>query len=297
MDGLSILLAALLLAALTALAVVLWRQERLKHRLLKELQAFVEQPEAAPPINLSEGSFALLDQAVKRIAESYLLERQRGREQAEQTADLLLKLSHQLKTPLSSLKLFNEMHPGPYAEEQQQLIDRMEHLLSSLLKLEKLRLGGYPLRFELCPVQEPLLAAWQRLKARWPGVRFQLTGQGSLRCDRGWLEEAFLNLFKNACEHMPDGGELQASVAEDEHSLWVTISDSGGGMPEEELPRLFERFFISPGRKGGGGAGIGLSIVKEIVQAHHGSITARNAEGGLQFQLVFPLLQQHLTKS
>lgn len=297
MDALSLVLLLLLAAALLSIFLLLWRQRRERRRLLSELQAFLEHPEAAPPLNLREGSFALVDNAVKRIAEGYLLERQRGREQAEQTADLLLKLSHQLKTPLSSLKLFNEMSPGPYAKEQQQLVDRMEHLLSSLLKLEKLRLGGYPLRFEDCRMQEPLRAAWQRLRLRFPAVRFELQGEGGMRGDRGWLEEAFLNLFKNACEHMPEGGLLNARIQQDEHSLWVSIADSGGGLPEEELPRLFERFFISPGRKGEGGAGIGLSIVREIVQAHHGSITAENVEGGLRFRIVFPLLQHHLTKS
>ena len=101
--------------------------------------------------------------------------------------------------------------------------------------------------------------------------------------------------MKNACEHTGPRGHITLRLDETPGEIQLTLSDDGGGVDPQALPRLFERFYH--GSHPGHGAGIGLAIVKEIVRRHHGSIQAQNIPGGLEFVLFFPKLDQCLTKS
>jgi signal transduction histidine kinase len=290
-----ILLAIALLVVLLLLRA--YRRKKNAVRLLDELQAFLADPDKPLSLNLAEGDFALVENAVKEVTVRWLDARRLRAEEAERTNEALMWLSHQLRTPLSSLRLFCEMSPGPYAAEQLQLIDRMEHLLAELLRLEKFKAGGYAMHFEICRVEEPLLAAWESLRHAWPDVALAVDGSAVFRMDRGWMEEAFSNLLKNACQHMPDAeGAIHAHIRQGEAAVQVVISDTAGGVPEDELPRLFTRFFVSTAA-GKGGAGIGMSIVREVVLRHHGTLSARNGVRGLEVDMVFPRIPGNLAIS
>lgn len=282
---------------IAALALYLLRTERDKRRLLSDLQNLLAHPEEAPGFSLKEGSFALMENALKELVARLQQERLLRAREAQETSDSLMHLSHQLKTPLSALKMYEELAPGPYSDKQQQLILRMEHLVDMVLRLEKLRSGGYVMRFEQTVLDVPLSAAWARLKPLWPRVSLKTKGSAAARLDADWMEEAFLNLLKNACEHMPQGGQIQVELAETEEAVHIRMADSGGGVPQEALPRLFDRFFVSPGRKGGGGAGVGLSMVRQVVWAHHGEIAVHNTGSGLLFVITFPKRAGFLTRS
>ncbi len=290
-----LLAAALLLSAV--LAWRLWLERREKQRLFKELQALLANPDEAYDINLREGSFALLENTLKELVSRLRLERLLRRQDARDTADSLMHLSHQLKTPLSALKMHEELAPGPYSDRQQLLIGRMEHLLNMVLRLEKLRAGGYVMTFDLCDLAQPLNAARGRLQSLFPQVGLSAKGAAQARADRDWLEEAFLNLLKNACEHMPDGGHITVRFEQTEDAVHISLQDTGGGVANEDLPRLFDRFYTSASRQGGGGAGIGLSMVREIIRAHHGDITVQNAADGLRFDITLPRIERNLTRT
>lgn len=296
MDAIS-WLAAALAAAVAALLLILRRQRRQKLRLLNTLQALLADPDKPVDISLEEGSFALLHNTLLQLVERLRRERLLRRQDTRDTADTLMRMSHQLKTPLSALKLYEELAPGPYSAQQRQLLERMEHLLSMLLKLEKLRAGGYPMRFEDCELMQPLKAAWGRVQPLWPETNLEVYGGARLRADRDWLEEAFMNLFKNACEHMPGGGRITVRLSGTEEAAHIALEDTGGGASPDDLPRLFERFFTGPSRAGGGGAGVGLSMVREIIRAHHGDISAQNVPGGLRFDITLPRMERHLTRT
>lgn len=288
------------LLALGAVACVMgwmqWRHVRSSRRLQQELQALLADDQRPLAASLAEGSFALLENTLKDLVLALRRARALRAEDAQQTSDMLMRLSHQLKTPLSGLKMYEEMAPGPYSGKQRQLLERMEHLLDMLLKLEKLRAGGYRMRFAACDVSQPLKAAWARLKPLWPGVTLHIVGSGTARMDRDWMEEAFLNLLNNACEQMPEGGEISVQISSTSSALHLLLMDTAGGVAQDDLPRLFDRFYTSPGRKSGG-AGIGLSMVREIMRAHHGEITAQRTEHGLCFSVVLPHLSNDLTVS
>lgn len=154
---------------------------------------------------------------------------------------------------------------------------------------------GYAFHFESHDLLELVGSCWQPLAKLYPEKTLTLTGTAALRCDEIWMGEAITNLLKNACEHTLPSGHIRISIEETAGEVAICLSDDGGGVSAEELPRLFERFYH--GSHPGHGAGIGLAIVKEVVLRHHGSITAENIPGGLQFTLFFPKLDSCLAKS
>jgi signal transduction histidine kinase len=118
-------------------------------------------------------------------------------------------------------------------------------------------------------------------------IRFELkvSAQLSLRADREMLRRAVLNLVLNALDVMPHGGTLSVSATATAAGTELQIADSGPGLPEEILPRVFEPFFTTKQ----GGTGLGLAIVARIAEAHHGTVTAANGNGGgAVFTLRFP---------
>ena len=216
-------------------------------------------------------------------------------EEKNNTKSLVTDISHQLKTPLASLQLFVELDQGAHLEQEQVQLERMQALISGLLRLERLCADGYAFHFESHDLLELVGSCWQPLAKLYPEKTLTLTGTAALRCDEIWMGEAITNLLKNACEHTLPSGHIRISIEETAGEVAICLSDDGGGVSAEELPRLFERFYH--GSHPGHGAGIGLAIVKEVVLRHHGSIAAENIPGGLQFTLFFPKLDSCLAKS
>ena len=234
--------------------------------------------------------------SLQPLVENALLHaREQTRLEARRSENLLTDISHQLKTPLASLQLFVELDQGAHLEQEQVQLERMQALISGLLRLERLCADGYAFHFESHDLLELVGSCWQPLAKLYPEKTLTLTGTAALRCDEIWMGEALTNLLKNACEHTLPSGHIRISIEETAGEVAICLSDDGGGVSAEELPRLFERFYH--GSHPGHGAGIGLAIVKEVVLRHHGSITAENIPGGLQFTLFFPKLDNCLAKS
>jgi two-component system, OmpR family, sensor histidine kinase BaeS len=102
------------------------------------------------------------------------------------------------------------------------------------------------------------------------------------------LEQALQNLAANALRHTPDGGEVSLSAARAADRVRITVRDTGPGIPDEHLPLIFDRFYkADAARRASGGSGLGLSIVKTIVEGHGGTIAARN-DGGAVFEIALP---------
>ena len=137
---------------------------------------------------------------------------------------------------------------------------------------------------------------WQSLQAIWPNKKLIIEGSAHIRCDENWLGEAFLNLLKNACEHTSDEGVIRVQLERTEAAFFCVIEDNGGGVSPDELPKLFQRFYRAQ-HQNKNGAGIGLAIVKEIIQRHHGNIVAENGKHGLKMTISMPMLDRNLTNS
>ena len=241
------------------------------------------------PLSLKEDRIARVENAAAEMQNRIEVAEERYRLEAGRTSNLTADISHQLKTPLASLRLFCEMDSSPHCEQQISQIERMETLISSLLRLEKLCADGYEFIFESCDIHRLIELAWQQLQPLWPDRTLVLDGEATIRCDEKWLSEAFRNLMKNACEHTTEDGMIFITLEQTDRTLHCTVEDDGGGAKPKDLPHLFERFYRAEGQSPQG-AGLGLAIVKEIIFRHHGHITAENGARGLKFTISLPLM-------
>lgn len=221
-----------------------------------------------------------------------LAERRRSNAENEskRNTEFISDISHQLKTPLAGLRLYCEMDeaesPTPHTKKELQLIEKMESLIYRLLRLEKLRADAYVLDFQVHELGGIVNEVLSALRPIFPEKQFCVTGSAKLRCDKAWLSEAISNVLKNAAEHTPPAGRVCVTIEGGEKSTVLSVTDNGGGVPPEELGKLFTRFHKTANALPNS-AGIGLAITKAIVEKHHGTVTAENRDGGLCITMCF----------
>jgi signal transduction histidine kinase len=222
----------------------------------------------------------------------------------EMKSSVVATVSHELKTPLTGLRmalhlLLNE-RTGPLNAQQEELAlgarqdaERLHRILIELLDLGRLEQGRAALDLQAQPVRPLLeeLAAQQAPAFASKGVRLQWEqAQPELQvlADSGRLKHVFSNLLDNALRFTPQGGLVTLRAEASGSGVRFSVSDTGPGIDEADLPRVFEKFYRAPGQ-GGGGVGLGLAIVKEIVEAHGGRIAARSRPGvGAAFDVDLP---------
>ena len=239
-----------------------------------------------------------------RMAEE-LSSRTRALEAADTTRrQLLADVSHELMTPLTAMRGYLETLSmteldidAPTRERYLQIVSeethRLEHIVGDLLDLARLEGGGSTMRQERVDVAALFdrVAARHENELRQRNVRLNFhVGAAAEHVigDPDRLEQALQNLAANALRHTPDGGQITLTSGSDPRGVRLTVRDTGPGIPWEHLPLIFERFYkADAARKAAGGSGLGLSIVKAIVERHGGTITARNDNGAV-FDLVLP---------
>jgi len=216
-------------------------------------------------------------------------------------------VSHELMTPLTAMRGYIEtlsMRDLPLdtatRERYLGIIDqetrRLESIIGDLLDLARLEGGGASFRRE--PVD--VAAIFERVASRHErelharGIRLVRDvhpGAAVLTGDADRLEQAIQNLAANALRHTPDAGQITLTAEASDAEVRMLVRDSGPGIPPEHLPLIFDRFYkVDASRRVTGGSGLGLSIVKTIVERHGGTIAARN-DGGAVFEIVLPAVR------
>ncbi len=217
----------------------------------------------------------------------------RVREMVQARDQLLLDVSHELRSPLTrmrvALALWEEGEPRRRLERN---LAEMESMVTELLELERLRAGrGLELaRHDLVEIARDAVLAFGD---RPPGVALGTAPpERHARVDPDEVRSVLNNLLENALRYSPPGGApVRVSVEEAGAGSRVRVEDDGPGIPPEDLPRLFEPFFrVDRSRsRTTGGYGLGLSLCRRIMEAHGGTIEARNRPGGgAEFTLTFP---------
>ena len=293
MDKLWLILALAATGAAAAVLLVAYLLTRARSRTLaKQIERYLQTGESLP-YSVRDNRFARLHNDVCDLMQCCDNERMNRLRDMRESADFAADISHQLKTPLAGLRLWCELtdeHNGKEnAAKELQLIEKMETLVLSLLRLAKVRADAVPFVFAMQPLDGLIGACIDDLRALYPEKRFILRGAATLSCDRMWLTEAIGNLLINACEHTAADGTVDVSLEQTARSVFVTVQDNGGGVPDALLPRLFHRFVTSDSAAPSN-TGIGLAISRAIVERHHGSIEAENTAGGLKVTLCFPVL-------
>lgn len=243
--------------------------------------------------SVQEDALSPLHNAAAELQDRLITAREHEAGEGRRAGALTADISHQLKTPLATLRLYCELDGGAHLESEIAQIERMEKLIYSLLRLERLCGSGYDFHFEARDAAEIARRAWQPIGRLWPERVFTLEGTARVRCDEKWLGEALGNLFKNACEHTKAGGHIRVLIEQGETSALIVVEDDGGGVDKGDLPHLFERFYRARGAETGG-AGLGLAIAREAVLRHHGDIRAENGEKGLRVTVTLPVFQERM---
>ena len=221
-------------------------------------------------------------------------------EDKEALADSLADISHQIRTPLTTLNLMTArmMREGDDPEqrkrilrEMNRMLERIDWLITALLKMSKLDAGA--IRLEpadismegfLKKVLEPFEIQMD-LRDQW--CRIEGTEGMTFTADEAWTLEAVRNVVKNSLEYTPDGKALEISCVDNPLYTEISVCDSGPGIDPEDLPHLFDRFY--KGKNAGSSSfGIGLALAQSIMSRQNGVIRAENRkEGGSRFRIRF----------
>jgi signal transduction histidine kinase len=234
-----------------------------------------------------------------------------ARDAALRTSDSLRRqmiadVSHELKTPLTSMRGYLETLRMPEvrlrADDRARYIDtierethRLERIVQDLLDLARLESGGGTLDMRVFATERVFghVIARHELDARERSVELEAHVDASadqVVGDPDRLEQVIDNLVANALRHTPGGGAVQLGARADGTNVWITITDSGGGIAAEHLPHVFDRFYKVDSSRvaGSAGSGLGLSIAKAIVERHGGSIDVSSRPGRTRFTIGLP---------
>ena len=209
--------------------------------------------------------------------------------------DFLANVSHELKTPITSIKGFSEtlldgaMENQQFCEHFLHIIlkesERMQGLIEDLLDLSKIEQQGFKLNMGTVDIkgllEEIQMVLDKKSQDKEIVLQVDVNKPVSVIGDSSRLKQIFINLINNAILYTPSGGTVSVTLFEDDHSAYIKVADTGIGISKEEIPRIFERFYrVDKARsRNTGGTGLGLSIVKHLVEAHHGTITVESEVG------------------
>jgi two-component system phosphate regulon sensor histidine kinase PhoR len=256
----------------------------------------------AIPDRYSPGGTLLLVQDLTRVRRLETVRR-----------DFVSNVSHELRTPLASLKALTEtlqegaLEDPPAARRflgrMEAEVDALTQMANELLELSRIESGQVPLEMKTVQPCTLLESAVERMRAQAERANLSLSIECpadliSIRADGPRLEQVLVNLLHNAIKFTTQG-QVIASARQDEDSVLFAVRDTGMGIPTDDLPRIFERFYKTDrarsrsgqGGGAGGGTGLGLSIAKHIVEAHGGRIWAESDEGrGSTFFFAIPIV-------
>jgi signal transduction histidine kinase len=217
------------------------------------------------------------------------------RQQDELKRGLVSTVSHQLKTPLTSIRmalyLLLDDKIGPLTPKQEELLvaaredcDRLNTIVEDLLDIARIQSGR--IQMDLHNVGAVMLAQDSiepfKAQAQDRGVSLNISipaGLPEVQADPTRVPHVFANLLSNAIKYTSPGGRVTVSAHAENDLVWYSVSDTGSGIASEYLQHVFEQFFRVPEQGGGTGAGLGLAIAKEIVTAHGGEIRVESLPG------------------
>jgi two-component system phosphate regulon sensor histidine kinase PhoR len=219
--------------------------------------------------------------------------------------DFISNVSHELRTPLASLKALTETLRDGALEDPKAAsrflgrieteVDALTQMATEVLELSRIESGQVPLELKAVPAASLLISAAERMRAQAEraGLALRMGADQDMtevRADPPRLEQVLVNLIHNAVKFTRPGGQVVLAAQAESDFVRFSVSDTGAGIPAEELERIFERFYKADRARSGGGTGLGLSISRHLVEAHGGRIWAESTEGqGSTFYFTIPI--------
>lgn len=294
--GILILLSCLIVITIFLLTER-YRYRRLQ-RLSTDLDNLLISGTPLPIAQYNEGELSILANQIQKI--TLLLKESAEVVTADKKylADSLADISHQLRTPLTSMNLTASMLRNPelttekrieLSKELRNLLTRTDWLVETLLKISKLDAGTVKLIQNSVRVKDLVSRAAEPL-----AIPMDLRNQQlSIHCkeetftgDPIWTAEALGNILKNCTEHTPEGGTITVTVSETSLYTQIEVEDTGAGFNPKDIPHLFERFYKGVNASENS-YGIGLALARTVITSQNGSVQAMNGETGAKFVIKF----------
>jgi PAS domain S-box-containing protein len=225
--------------------------------------------------------------------------------------DVLAIVSHDLKNPLANIELainlirgfkrIDENQVKEFVNKVQRSADHMELLIADLLDFARIQSGTFSVLTSAVRLSDVLIPVIDRMRPLAEAKRQTLevdlpSSLPYLAIDAHRIGQVVSNLISNAIKFTPQDGVIRVSARQQDHKIVVSVTDTGPGIPQEHLSKIFERFWQTPGTKQKG-SGLGLSIAKGIVEAHGGTIWAESQSGkGSSFCFTMPVAELDTTK-
>ncbi len=226
-----------------------------------------------------------------------------------QTA-LLNSISHDLRTPLSSIigSISMLLQDAPSLDEEtiHELLEdaydesnRLNRIVGNILDTARMEAGALRISPNFCELRDILGVSLQELKPKLShrSVDIQIPHDfPEIPMDFSWILKVFINLIDNAVKYSPSGTPIRMGATHQGEKVKIEISNEGAGIPDEDLKLIFDKFYRAGKPEQTGGLGLGLSICKGIIEAHHGEIWAENRPGnkGVTLVILLPLVRQSL---
>lgn len=258
--------------------------------LYKDMRQVIQSFHNPQEFQIQDGDLGILYDEIRQL--------QRRTQQYETTIekekiklrDTIEDICHQMKTPLTSIGIYNDLledeYHQEYVQETGQQIDKMKYLVNSLLTLAKIESHQINFDFQNLPIRYVIDLSLQSLHSLIEQSQVHIHIEDEQDCfyyDESWLQEAFSNIFKNNIEH--GCSNIDISFQKYNQYIKVRIHNDGPQINAKDLPHIFERFYHTDNQKG---VGIGLALTKEIIHRHHGEINAYN-EHGVVYEILFPI--------
>lgn len=247
-----------------------------------------------------EGELSILKSEIYKVTMTLRQQNESLHKEKKALVNSLSDISHQLKTPLTSMFMMTDLLCGDQLTEEKrvefthcirQQLERLQWLVESLLKISKLDAETVAFKYQkmrpgeliekaCAPLNIPMELKNQTLSVQTDDLAFC--------CDFNWTAEALINILKNCIEYSPLGGEIRISAFTNSLFTQISIMDNGPGIDKSDLPNIFKRFYKGK-NAGADSVGIGLAMAKTIIEAQDGSIEVKSEQGnGTIFTLRFP---------
>lgn len=294
----------LFLAVCLAVQILLYRTARDSMReLVVQLSDLIDQliqlreDSVFPP--LEDTVLSRLQQQVERLASIWAGLNRQSKQERDEIQSLVSDLSHQLKTPVATLQIYGSLLAQPelspkqrqeYGSRMQRALERLDFLLDSMVKLSRLESGSIRLQPRITDVEELILNAALQVRRAAESKEINLSIQPPSKpiavcCDPKWTEEAIFNILDNAVKYTPQGGRVALTLESYETYCRINISDTGCGIPPEEIPKIFQRFYRGQGVQAVDGVGLGLPLARKVVQEQGGWIKVSSDHKGSTFSI------------
>ena len=253
---------------------------RRRKKLYRETDRMLESILEGDPIlvsDLKEGEVSALSGTIRKIQEMQEMSVSQAEEEKEQVKSLISNMSHQLKTPLANIRMYEEIlrEENQDAETREKFLakmqtqsEKLEWILNSLFKMVKLEQNVMGFEVTMCPIRKTILDAvnlvYEKAARKQIPIKTGYIPDLFLYHNAKWTSEVFANLLENAVKYTSEGGAIQIDLKQYEMYAEIRITDTGIGIRKEEMPRIFQRFYRSKDVENLEGSGIGLYLSRLI---------------------------------